>query len=393
MSIERVVLIVLDGAGVGALPDSDIYGDPFANTLSHVAQEHGGLDLPRLQALGLGNIVPLAGVAPTPEPGAGWGRMAQKAAGKDTTVGHWEIAGRVMETPFATFPHGFPPEIMQDFEQATGMGWLGNEVASGTEIITRLGAQHIRTGLPIIYTSVDSVFQIAAHEEIIAPERLYELCSTARRLLDPYRIGRVIARPFAGRNATDFHRTQARRDFSMQPPGETVLDRLLKNGLPVVGVGKIKDIFAGRGISDSRASHSNRDGMGATLDALTTLQRGLVFTNLVDFDMLYGHRRDVAGFARALEQFDQWLPELMSRMTERDLVMITADHGCDPTTEGTDHSREYVPLLVWGPALQAGCDLGVRSSFADVAASLGDIFACGSPAGKSFLSELSFRRP
>ena len=314
--------------------------------------------------------------------------MAEKAAGKDTTAGHWEIAGLVMKQPFATFPEGFPDEIMQAFQKATGLGWLGNEVASGTEIIARLGESHLRTGLPIIYTSVDSVFQIAAHEDIIPPEKLYEICRIARRVLDPYRVGRVIARPFTGRSSTDFRRTSRRHDFSMLLPEKTILDRLCALDLPVTGVGKIGDIFCGQGLSACRPSRDNHHGMELTRQSFAEIKRGMVFTNLVDFDMLYGHRRDVAGFAAALQDFDRWLPQLMEEMTGRDLLIITADHGCDPTTEGTDHSREYVPLLVWGPALQTGCDLGVRSTFADVAATLGDLFGCGSPAGKSFFPKL-----
>ncbi|MDY6847595.1 MAG: phosphopentomutase [Thermodesulfobacteriota bacterium] len=387
--IERVALIVLDGVGVGALPDAEAYGDGCANTLAHVARSHGGLALPHLKALGLGKILRLSGVPPCPNPQAGWGKMAEKAAGKDTTAGHWEIAGLVMKQPFATFPEGFPDEIMQAFQKATGLGWLGNEVASGTEIIARLGESHLRTGLPIIYTSVDSVFQIAAHEDIIPPEKLYEICRIARRVLDPYRVGRVIARPFTGRSSTDFRRTSRRHDFSMLLPEKTILDRLCALDLPVTGVGKIGDIFCGQGLSACRPSRDNHHGMELTRQSFAEIKRGMVFTNLVDFDMLYGHRHDVAGFAAALQDFDRWLPQFMEEMTGRDLLIITADHGCDPTTEGTDHSREYVPLLVWGPALQTGCDLGVRSTFADVAATLGDIFGCGSPAGKSFLPELS----
>ncbi|AJF07904.1 phosphopentomutase [Geoalkalibacter subterraneus] len=389
--MERVVLIVLDGVGVGALPDAEVYRDGSANTLGHVARSHGGLSLPHLEALGLGNILTLSGVSPCPNPQAGWGKMAEKAAGKDTTAGHWEIAGVVMKQPFATFPDGFPDEIMQAFHKATGLGWLGNEVASGTEIIARLGESHLRTGLPIIYTSVDSVFQIAVHEDIIPPEKLYEICRVARRILDPYHVGRVIARPFIGRNSAGFRRTSRRHDFSMPPPEKTVLDRLRALDLPVMGVGKIGDIFCGQGLSAFHPSRDNRHGMELTWQCLAEIKRGLVFTNLVDFDMLYGHRRDVAGFAAALQDFDRWLPQLMEDMTGRDLLIITADHGCDPTTEGTDHSREYVPLLVWGPALQTGCDLGVRASFTDIAATLGDIFGCGSPAGKSFLPQLPLR--
>jgi len=385
---RRAVLITLDGVGAGALPDAAQYGDAEASTLLHVAEVCGGLDLPTLQRLGLGNILPLPGVPAAARPAAGYGKMRERSAGKDTTTGHWELAGVVRDLPFPTYPHGFPKEVIAAFSRETGLEPLGNIAASGTEIIRRLGEEHLRTGRPIVYTSADSVFQIAAHEEVIPVERLYRICRTARRILDPWGIARVIARPFAGRGATDFHRTPRRHDFSMPPTSPTLLDNLQQNGLPVIGVGKIGDIFAGKGVSESIYTESNADGMARTLGALAGLDKGLVFTNLVDFDMLYGHRRDPAGFGATLREFDRWLPRLLKALGETDLLLITADHGCDPTTPGTDHTREYVPLLAWHRRLGAGVSLGTRGSFADVAATLAAVFSVASSAGESFLPEL-----
>ncbi len=386
---RRVVLITLDGVGAGALPDADLYGDAGASTLQHVAAASGGLHLPHLQRLGLGNILPVAGVPPATMPAAAFGRMRERSAGKDTTTGHWELAGIIQEEPFPTFPDGFPAAIIDAFRRETGLDPLGNFAASGTEIIRRLGDEHSRSGRPIIYTSADSVFQIAAHEEVIPVERLYELCRIARRLLDPWRVGRVIARPFVGRSAADFQRTSGRHDFSLPPIGPTVLDNLQAAGFEVAGIGKIHDIFAGRGLTRHVFTASNAEGMAQTLQALAAPGRGLVFTNLVDFDMLFGHRLDAVGFGRALEEFDAWLPQLLAKLSAGDLLLITADHGCDPTTPGTDHSREHVPLLAWSPELAGGKDLGLRESFADVAATVADAFAVTSAAGTSFLPELS----
>lgn len=387
---RRVVLITLDGVGVGALPDAERYGDAGANTLLHVAESCGGLHLPTLRKLGLGNIQPLPGVAPADSPTAGFGRMRERSAGKDTTTGHWELAGVEQEEPFPTYPEGFPAEIIAAFRRETGLDPLGNVAASGTEILRRLGEEHLRSGRPIIYTSADSVFQIAAHEEIIPVERLYEICRIARRLLDPYRIGRVIARPFLGTCAADFKRTSRRHDFSLPPTAPTVLDLLSAASLTVYGVGKIRDIFAGRGITDYVYSESNADGMKKTLAALEQVGRGLLFTNLVDFDMLYGHRLDGRGFGRALEDFDRWLPTLLAALADDDLLLITADHGCDPTTPGTDHSREFVPLLVWHKRLAAGRNLGERESFSDVAATVAEAFGLvWEGGGQSVLAELS----
>jgi phosphopentomutase len=386
---RRIVLIVLDGVGIGALPDAADYDDAGANTLQHVAESCGGLTLPNLRRLGLGNLLPLKGVPPADKPAAGYGRMNETSCGKDSTTGHWELAGIHQEYPFAVYPQGFPTEIIDEFTRRTGLRPLGNYAASGTDILRQLGEEHMRTGRPIVYTSVDSVFQIAAHEELIPVPRLYELCRVAREILNPYRVVRVIARPFVGSSRDSYRRTARRHDFSMPPNAETILDRLQSAGQEVVGVGKISDLFAGRGITRTLPTENNRHGMAVSLTALGELRQGVLFINLVDFDMLFGHRLDALGFGRALEEFDAWLPGLMAAMNEEDLLLITADHGCDPTTPGTDHCREYVPLLGWTPGLKAGCSLGVRNSFADVAATLGENFGLGWTTGESFLAQLS----
>jgi len=385
---SRVVLIILDGVGVGALPDADEYGDSGCATLPHVATAVGGLQLPNLQQMGIGNIVALAGVDPASSPVAAWGRMGPLAVGKDSVVGHWELAGVVQEQPFATFPNGFPQQIIEAFTARSGLPVLGNVAASGTEILTQLGEQHLRTGYPIIYTSIDSVFQIAAHEELIPPAQLYDLCRLAEQVLAPYNVCRVIARPFVGTCAKDFKRTARRHDFPCKPPRPTLLDQLQASGITTCSVGKVSDLFAGRGIEFSLPTSSNREGMQRTLEALDTVERGLVFVNLVEFDMLFGHRRDPYGFARGLEAFDDWLPQLQQRMSSEDLLIVTADHGCDPLAPGTDHTREYVPLLVWSSAMARGAHLGVRTSFADVAATIAELFAIDPECGKSFLAHL-----
>jgi len=377
--------MTLDGVGVGALPDAARFGDDGASTLLHVAQASGGLFLPNLETMGLGNIQPIPGVAPVRRPLASYGRMREQSAGKDSTAGHWEIAGLVQADPLPTFPGGFPQEIVDEFARETGLDLLGNVSESGTSIIRRLGEEHLKTGRPIVYTSVDSVFQIAAHERIIPVDRLYEICRIARRILDPYRVGRVIARPFVGSCRDDFLRTSRRHDFSLAPTGATVLDLLTSSGVNVVGVGKIWDLFAGKGITESFPTKSNADGMDRTLSLLDSLDRGLIFTNLVDFDMLYGHRKDARGLGAALEAFDLWLPRLKESLLPDDLLILTADHGCDPTTPGTDHTREYVPLLAWSPARQLPRMLGTRESFADVAATIGAFFGLDFRVGDSFL--------
>lgn len=385
---RRVVLITLDGVGVGGQPDASAYGDQDACTLPHVAERCGGLRLPTMERLGLGRIVPIAGVDAVSAPSALYGRMLERSSGKDTTTGHWELAGLVQGQPFATYPEGFPDAVIAAFSDLAGVPPLGNYAASGTEILKQLGEEHLSTGRPIVYTSVDSVFQIAAHEDVLSRKQLYALCEGMRKVLDEYRVGRVIARPFVGESADNFERTAGRRDFAMPPQGDTLLDRLQKAGLTVFGVGKISDIFAGKGIDRSVKSSDNADGMGKTRQALSEIDRGIVFTNLVDFDMLYGHRLDALGFGRALETFDLWLADFLTDFTRGDVLVITADHGCDPTTAGTDHTRESVPLLVWHPDLEKGQDIGIRASFADVAATIAEMFGLDGQVGKSFLRSL-----
>jgi phosphopentomutase len=374
-ALRRTVLVVLDGVGAGALPDAAEYGDAGADTLGHVLR--AGLRLPNLERWGL--------VPGHPAPQAAHGRMAERSRGKDTTIGHWEICGLRTDEPFAVFPRGFPAELVADFERATGRGVLGNEAASGTEIIARLGAEHARTGKLILYTSADSVFQVAAHTDVVPLRHLYASCKKARELCNAWRIGRVIARPFVGQPGA-WRRTYDRRDYSIPPPGPTLLDRLREARLPVVGVGKIADIFAGRGLARSLHSAGNRDGMEKTAAELDRLDGGLLFVNLVDTDMLYGHRRDVAGFAAALAEFDAFLPALEARLRPGDLLCVTADHGCDPTLPGTDHTREHVPLLVRGGRAP---DLGTRATFADLGQTLAEGFGVPPlPSGTSFLEDL-----
>lgn len=382
---RRVILIVLDSVGVGELPDAALYGDTGSNTLANTAKAVGGLHLPNLARLGLGNIIPILGVPPTNQPAAAWGKMAEQSAGKDTTTGHWEIAGLILDKPFPTYPNGFPREIMEPFEQAIGRKTLGNYPASGTEIIAELGAEHMETGYPIVYTSADSVFQIAAHEEVVPVETLYTWCRIARELLQgDHGVGRVIARPFVGKPGK-FVRTAARKDFSLEPPAPTILDVLVTNGIPVYSVGKISDIFAGRGITESTPTKNNQ----ATVDGTIQYMRSkdgpcLIFANCVDFDMLWGHRNDPRGYADGLEEFDQRLPEILAELRPNDVLIILADHGCDPTTPSTDHSREYVPLLVTGEKVQRQ-NLGIRETFADTAQTVAELFSVDfTSSGRSF---------
>jgi phosphopentomutase len=389
--INRLTLIVLDSVGIGELPDAERYGDKGSNTLANTARAVGGLNLPNLGRLGLGNILAIEGVPPVKQPLAAYGRMAEASAGKDTTTGHWEIAGLLLERPFPVYPHGFPPEIIEPFEKRIGRPVLGNRAASGTAIIEELGEEHIKTGYPIVYTSADSVFQIAAHEEVIPVNELYGMCRVARELLTgPHAVGRVIARPFVGKPGA-FKRTDRRRDFSLPPPAPTVLDLLTQNGFSVLAVGKIEDIFAGRGITEAIHTKDNMDGVDRTIACMRRLERGLIFTNLVDFDMLYGHRNNPRGYAAALEAFDRRLPEILSAVRPDEVLIITADHGCDPTTSSTDHSREYVPLLVYGPLVEPGVNLGTRSTFSDVAASVAEFFGLSYPRGTSFAREVVIR--
>jgi phosphopentomutase len=371
--IERVVLIILDSVGCGDAPDAQAYGDCGANTLSHIALAVGGLHLPNLGRMGLGNLTTIVGTPPTDATIGAFGRLTEVSAGKDTTTGHWELAGVILDHPFPTYPQGFPAEVIAAFAERIGRQVLGNYPASGTEIINVLGETHLRTGKPIIYTSADSVFQIAVHEQVIGIDELYGMCRIARELLrDEHAVGRVIARPFAGTPGA-FTRTEWRKDFSLEPPTYTVLDVLKSAGLPVLGVGKIEDIFAQNGLTQSVHTANNMAGVDAILELLGSVHQGLVFANLVDFDAMYGHRNDPQGYADALVAFDRRIPEICAHMQASDLLLITADHGNDPTLPGTDHSRERVPLLIYGSAVRRNYAVGTRACFADVAATIADL--------------------
>lgn len=388
--MKRVFLLVLDSLGVGAMPDAERFGDVGAHTLDHLVAAAGGLDAPRLQELGLGAIEGVRSIPKPARPLGAFGRARESSPGKDTSTGHWEMMGCPLERAFPVYPDGFPPAIVEPFlARAKLPGVLWNRAASGTEIIERFAAEHVATGKPIVYTSADSVFQAAAHETHFGLERLYEICAIAREILDPYGVGRVIARPFVGEPGS-YRRTYNRRDYSMPPPRDTVLDRLKAHGIPVVGVGKIEDIFAGRGLTESVHTEGNLDGMRATAEIAARLERGLVFVNLVDFDMLYGHRRDARGYRRAIEQFDVGLRELEKGLDADDLVLMTADHGNDPTKhETTDHTREYVPIVAAGARVRAGTDVGTRASFADIGATVEEALS-GAAAGsaRSFLPQI-----
>ena len=384
----RAFLIVLDGVGIGELPDAADYGDRGSDTLTHVARAVGGLRVPNLERLGLGRLADVSGVRAVGEPKAAFGRLAERSKGKDSTSGHWELAGLVLDRAFPTYPHGFPEDLLERFSERVGRGWIGNVAASGTEIIRRLGDEHRRTGKLIVYTSADSVFQIAAHEGTVPLEELYRVCREARRLLTgEHAVGRVIARPFVG-DPGAYRRTANRRDFSLEPPGATLLDRVSHSGRPVITVGKVDDLFAGRGVTEGIHTKSNAEGEEALVALSRRSGEGLVFANLVDFDQLYGHRNDAPGFARALEAFDERLEELLAHLRSDEMCLITADHGNDPTTPGTDHSREYVPLLVAGPRVRAA-NLGTRDTLADVGATLAELFGVGPlENGRSFLGEV-----
>ncbi len=385
----RVLWIVMDSVGIGAMPDADSFGDTGAATLQHTASSVNGLNMPNMAKLGLGNIASIQGIDPCESPTGFFGKMAERSAGKDTTTGHWEMAGLFLTKPFSFYPDGFPPEIIEPFVEATGRGVLGNKAASGTVIIEELGQEHMDTGKWIVYTSADSVFQIAAHEEVITLDELYKACRIARKQLDAHRVGRIIARPFVGKPGS-FSRTYNRHDFSMPPEGPTILTVLQQNEVEVVGVGKIKDIFAGVGVDRSIATHGNQDGLEQTEKLLDEVERGLIYVNLVDFDMTYGHRRNPQGYAKALEQFDAFLPSLQGKLHDNDLMILTADHGCDPTFSAhTDHTREYVPIIAWSPGLKKGGELGVRKTFADQAATIASYFhVTWEGEGTSFLSEM-----
>ena len=387
---ERVVWIVLDSVGIGELPDAAAYGDVGRNTLGHIAESRA-LSLPGLLRLGLANIAPLKHLNPAAAPIGAYGKGATHSPGKDTTTGHWKMAGVWLEQAFPVYPNGFPRELIESFERQIGSGTLGNKPASGTEIIKELGEEHIRTGKPIVYTSGDSVFQIATHEDVIPIGELYRMCEIARRLLDgPHRVGRVIARPFAGAPG-HFARTPRRHDYAVDPPKPMLLDVLAERGVPVFGVGKIHDIYNARGVEDHVTTKSNADGMEKLTAALRDKRRGLVFCNLVDFDMLYGHRKDVEGFANSLEEFDRLLGSFLARLTAADLLLITADHGCDPDPRWptTDHSREYVPILAYSPGGGGAVDLGIRQTLADMGQTVAENFGGKIPHGKSFLQDIS----
>jgi phosphopentomutase len=386
---DRVIWIVLDSVGIGALPDAADYGDVGRSTLGHVAESRP-LHLDNLVRLGLANIAPLAHLNPPALPTGCYGKGATRSPGKDTTTGHWEMAGIWLAQAFPVYPHGFPPEIMEPFERAIGRKTLGNKPASGTEIIKELGEEHVRTGFPIVYTSGDSVFQIATHEDVIPIADLYRMCEIARRLLDgPNRVGRVIARPFTG-TPGNFRRTERRHDYAVQPPRPMLLDVLAERAVPVFGVGKIHDIYNGRGVDHYVMTKNNADGMEKLEQEMTQQERGLIFCNLVDFDMLYGHRKDVEGFARSLEEFDVGLGKLLTLLKPRDLLILTADHGCDPDPRWptTDHSREYVPIVTFSPGGKHGVALGVRDTLADMGQTVAQNFGGTLPHGTSFLSQI-----
>jgi phosphopentomutase len=388
--MKRIIAIILDGVGIGELPDASLYGDEGSHTLGNLARAVNGFNLPNLNRLGLGKITAIAGLSVELEAGACYGKMAEKSPGKDSTAGHWELAGLIMEQPFPTYPDGFPPDIIDSFRAQTGREILGNIPASGTEIIKRYGEEHIHSGKLIVYTSADSVFQIAAHQDVVSLEELYEICEQARKLLTgSHAVARVIARPFIGKNASDFTRTVYRRDFSLKPFAQTLHVNLALAGWPTVGIGKINDLYAGYGIQKSITSKTNREGMQFVLNELDETLSGLIMVNLVDFDMLWGHRNDSAGFYQALQDFDLWLDAFLLRLKPEDLVLITADHGNDPTTPSTDHSREFVPILAFGPAIRKNIDLGIRDTFADFQATIAEYFNAPTTGnGQSFLGRI-----
>lgn len=387
--MHNFIIVILDGVGIGQLPDAHLYNDVGSNTLANTAKAVGGLNLPNLQTLGLGNIIEIQGVNEITKPKASFGKMLEISRGKDSTTGHWELGGLFVDLDFSYFPNGFPEQLMDKFLALTGCdGFLGNKTASGTEIIQKLGDEHVKTGFPIVYTSADSVFQIAAHEEIIPLKRLYEICGITREkvLTPPIIVGRVIARPFIGTTG-NYLRTVNRKDFSLNPPTETILDVLLKSKINTIGIGKVNDLFNYRGITVIEKTKSNDEGFKKVLEYARNSSNSLIFANLVDFDVYFGHRNDPFGFAEALTNFDALLPQLIDVLDESDALVITADHGNDPTTPSTDHSREYVPLLFYRKN-KSGKNLGVRKTFSDVAKTAGDFFKVNnSLKGKSFLHE------
>lgn len=388
--MKRAFVIILDGAGVGELPDAKLYGDSGSNTLVNLAKKVGGLRLPMLSKLGLGCISPIKGVSCPEEPMGNYGKMAEISPGKDSTTGHWELGGIVVDKPFPTYPQGFPEGILEEFTKQTGYKVLGNKPASGTEIIKELGEKHLKTGKPIVYTSGDSVFQIAANESIFPLTELYKMCEISREILSgKHQVARVIARPFTGTNKENFVRTKYRKDYSLKPIADTILTNLQKNNIPTIAIGKINDLYAYDGISESILTKTNEEGMNAILESISKYPGGFIMANLVDFDMLWGHRNDCEGFKKGLELFDVWLEQFINQLDEKDLLIITADHGNDPTTPSTDHSREYVPLLVYGQLCKSGINLGVRKTFADLQATLAEYFSVPQTKyGESFLSQI-----
>jgi phosphopentomutase len=389
----RAIVLVLDSVGCGELPDAADYGDEGANTLCNTARAAGGLSMPNLGAMGLGSVTEVLGVPAVSHPSASWGRNAEASAGKDTTTGHWEMMGMRLSRAFPTYPDGFPAAVLDAWSRETGLGWLGNYPASGTEIIQQLGDEHVATGSPIIYTSADSVFQVAAHEDVISTTELYRLCAIARTrvCVGEHAVGRIIARPFTGPNeAGVYTRTHRRRDFALEPPEPTVLDQLNRGGIQCYGIGKIGEIFAWRGICESPHSTDNMDGFNHLVERVGSDAPGFVFANLVDFDMIWGHRNDAEGYARGLEALDERIPELLEVMADGDLLIITADHGCDPTMPSTDHSREYTPLIAKVKGVDAGVPLGTRTTFGDIGETVLDFYGhageCGR--GTSFLKEV-----
>ncbi len=386
--MERVTLIVLDSVGVGELPDAHEFGDVGSNTLGHIAEKSNGIALPNMGELGLGNLTEVQGVPKNDNPKGAYGKAIEASKGKDTTTGHWEISGVILEKPFPSYPNGFPQIILDKIEEKTGRKIICNKPYSGTEVIKDFGEEQMETGAWIVYTSADPVLQIAANEEIIPLQELYNVCKYALEICEELSpIARVIARPFVGKDKESFKRTSNRHDYSILPPKETVLDRLKASNLDVIGIGKTSDIFSGKGITESRGTNKdNKDGILKTISALKEDTKGLIFTNLVDFDMLYGHRRDIEGYKNALEEFDNYLPEIIENMKEKEVLIITADHGCDPAFKGTDHTREYIPILVYGKGIKP-VNLGIRSTFADIAATVEELLT-GKVNGNSFAKDL-----
>ncbi|HDZ86917.1 hypothetical protein LCGC14_0484550 [marine sediment metagenome] len=387
----RCLLLIMDGAGVGELPDARLYGDAGSNTLGNIGQQAKRLSLPNFEKLGLGNIIEIKGVKPAQKPLAAYGKCNELSAGKDTMTGHWEMMGAVSKKAFPTYPDGFGPEMIMSFEDCIGKKVLGNKAASGTEIIKELGAEHLKTGEPIIYTSADSVFQIAAHKEVVSLDELYEMCEKAYDIfVKSGQLARVIARPFIGKKGS-FTRTYERKDFSLSPP-PNILDNFSEKDVPVIGIGKIGEIFSGRGITKEIHGSGNEDLLNLTVKEFGSIKNGLVFTNLVDFDTLWGHRNDVDGFANALMHLDSWIDRVTKLLGDNDILIISADHGCDPTTKGTDHTREYVPVLVTGPKIKKGVDLGIRKTFGDIGQTVADFFHVRkSGAGQSFYKQINER--